>query len=100
MLVVSLHCVLGSDRHAQEARYDPDTQTPIETQAQRVALLELMVDKVDLETILIELGLVCYEKGEHLRCNWQDNVTVRTWDYAGKACEAASKNQSVRTVSK
>lgn len=49
------------------------------TQAQLIERLETLVDGSDLSSVVMALGLVCAEKAEHLRCNWQDEITARVW---------------------
>lgn len=62
-----------------------------------VVELESMVDKHGLLYVVQALELMCHEKAEHLRVNWQDNVTAKAWDNAAKACYKAS--QVAATVS-
>lgn len=42
--------------------------------------LEPLVDASTVGDVLLALGRVCNEKAEHLRCNWQDNITAAAWD--------------------
>jgi hypothetical protein len=42
--------------------------------------LEALIDKYGLQHILTGLELVCGEKADHIRSNWQDNATARSWD--------------------
>lgn len=53
--------------------------------------LEAMVDKHGLLYVVQALELLCHEKAEHLRVNWQDHNTARAWETAGKACYKASQ---------
>ena len=57
------------------------------TQDEAVAL-EALVDRCDLETVVDALGLICAEKAEHLRSNWQDGASAKLWD---KRCRALQK---------
>lgn len=41
--------------------------------------LELMVDRNGLFHVLTGLAIICEEKAEHLRSNWQDEITAKTW---------------------
>ncbi len=45
-------------------------------------LLEAEIDKHGLLHVLIGLELVCAEKAEHIRANWQDKITAKPWDKA------------------
>ena len=61
--------------------------------------LEALVDRHGLLHVLTGLELVCEEKAEHIRANWQDRKTAAFWDRAGKACGAAARANAVRDVS-
>ena len=47
--------------------------------------LEKLIDASSLLDVLTGLELVCAEKAEHIRCNWQDKATARPWDRASRA---------------
>jgi len=42
--------------------------------------IEQVVDSWNVETVLLMLETVCYEKAEHLRTNWQDPTTAKQWE--------------------
>ena len=42
--------------------------------------LEELIDKHGLRAITEELALICYEKSQHLRENWQDETAAKKWD--------------------
>lgn len=42
--------------------------------------LEAMIDRHGLLHVITGLGLVCGEKAEHIRQNWQDSSTAKAWD--------------------
>ena len=44
--------------------------------------LELMVDRYSVAEVLQALAQVCREKADHIRSNWQDQTTARSWDAA------------------
>ena len=44
--------------------------------------LEQLIDQHGLLYVVAALELVCQEKAEHLRVNWQDQASARTWDRA------------------
>jgi hypothetical protein len=46
--------------------------------------LEGMVDRHGLEAVIETLAEICYEKGDHLRTNWQDEKSAKSWDRMGK----------------
>lgn len=50
--------------------------------------LERMIDRYTLSTVLETVALICSEKADHIRENWQDERTAGAWD---KACERAMR---------
>jgi len=55
-------------------------------------ILEGLVDAHDLDGVIEALADVCFAKADHLRSNWQDDATARTWERAAKTLlKAASK---------
>lgn len=52
--------------------------------------LESLIDKHGLLHVITALDLICSEKAEHIRANWQDKITAKTWDKAGNALYTAS----------
>lgn len=51
--------------------------------------VERLVDATTLSAVLRALTEVCRGKAEHLRANWQDEATARSWDYAGRVIDRA-----------
>lgn len=49
--------------------------------------LEEMVDKYGLPTLLGWLRDICYEKGEHVRTNWQDGGLASGWESDARALD-------------
>jgi hypothetical protein len=49
-----------------------------------VEALERLVDAHGLLHVVTGLELMCSEKAVHIRTNWQDIVTSKVWDDAGK----------------
>lgn len=49
--------------------------------------LETMIDQHSLLDVLTGLVCVCEEKADHLRANWQDDVTARAWHSDAVAIE-------------
>jgi hypothetical protein len=58
-------------------------------------MLEELIDKHGLQHVLVGLELVCSEKAEHIRMNWQDQITAKPWDAAAKVCIAAARKVDV-----
>ncbi len=42
--------------------------------------LETLIDKHGLLHVLTGMEIVCSEKAEHARQNWQDEKTAKQWD--------------------
>jgi hypothetical protein len=47
--------------------------------------LESMIDKHGLLFVTTGLELICAEKAEHIRHNWQETRASKPWDKASKA---------------
>jgi hypothetical protein len=47
---------------------------------QMVGDLEELVDASSLSAVIEALALMCREKADHLRSNWQDKNAARTWE--------------------
>ena len=59
------------------------------------AALEALVDRHSVHAVLLDLAAVCFDKGDHLRSNWQDELTAKTWDRAAKICDKAAAKVEV-----
>ena len=44
--------------------------------------LKKLIDATSLLDVVIGLELVCSEKAEHIRVNWQDKQSANVWDKA------------------
>ena len=62
--------------------------------------LEAMVDKTDLATVLSALAMVCFQKAEHIRSNWQDRVMASEWERAGRTLDRAQVHTTIRALSR
>lgn len=65
------------------------TETPM------TEVLEALIDKHSLLDVLVGLELVCAEKAEHIRANWQDGQLAKAWDKAATVCGNAARHKSV-----
>lgn len=52
--------------------------------------LESLVDVTCLTDVVLALARMCNEKAEHLRSNWQDEKSARTWDKDAKQLDKCS----------
>jgi hypothetical protein len=41
--------------------------------------LEAVVDRVGIKNVVELLAIICQEKAEHIRTNWQDHTTAAVW---------------------
>ena len=41
--------------------------------------LEDLIDRTSLSELIDAISQICYEKAEHIRSNWQDDRTARSW---------------------
>jgi aspartate/glutamate racemase len=44
--------------------------------------IEYLIDRTTLREVVFTLAMVCTEKAEHLRANWQDDRSAHAWDNA------------------
>lgn len=53
--------------------------------------LEALIDAHGLTYVLCGISRVCSEKAEHLRANWQDNLSARHWGRDAAIVEKAAR---------
>lgn len=41
--------------------------------------LERLIDRDGIENVLTAIGMICYDKSDHILSNWQDSATARWW---------------------
>jgi hypothetical protein len=57
--------------------------------------IESLIDQSSVLDVLTAIELICAEKAEHIRHNWQDRATARPWDKVSKIVgNAAHKTQA------
>ena len=59
------------------------------------AEIEALIEKHSTLDVLTAIECICGEKAEHIRHNWQDNLTARRWDQASRAAGKAARNVAV-----
>lgn len=52
--------------------------------------LETLTDVNGIKTVLDTLGTVCREKADHLRTNWQDDLTAKAWETVADKIDKAT----------
>ncbi len=55
-------------------------------------VVEGLVDKLTLSTILEMLERICHKKAENLRTHWQDETTAKLWEKAARQIEQINVN--------
>lgn len=50
-------------------------------------IVEGLVDKLTLSTILEMLERICHKKAENLRTHWQDETSAKLWEKAARQIE-------------
>ena len=47
--------------------------------------IEHILDQTSLDAVIDALATVCWEKADHLRSNWQDDMSAKVWERKAKA---------------
>ncbi|WP_414621684.1 hypothetical protein [Calothrix sp. CCY 0018] len=50
-------------------------------------IVEGLVDKLTLSTILEMLERICHKKAENLRTHWEDEASAKLWEKAARQIE-------------
>jgi hypothetical protein len=58
--------------------------------------LEKMVDRTSLSDILLLLAVICEEKTDHIRANWQDKTTANVWARCGRELDVIAARFKAR----
>jgi hypothetical protein len=53
--------------------------------------IESLIDDSSLTDVLTAIELVCLEKAEHLRANWQDTDAAKSWESDAKQVYKATQ---------
>ncbi|MFS0516834.1 hypothetical protein ACEYW6_19245 [Nostoc sp. UIC 10607] len=56
-------------------------------QKEYMEILETLIDKLTLSTILEMLERICHKKAENLRNHWQDDASAKLWEKAARQIE-------------
>ena len=60
--------------------------------------LEALIDKSSLRQVVSALVQISYEKGQHIRENWQDRATASLWHQAGNELERVEEKLKSRNA--
>jgi hypothetical protein len=61
------------------------TMTDLEKCTEIENAVEALIDKYGLCPVVHGMSIVCSQKADHIRHNWQDNGLARQWDNAAKS---------------
>ena len=62
-----------------------------------ISKIEEMIDEKGIETLAENIALICSEKADHIRENWQDENLAEKWDLlAGIYLEAGFRIRDAR----
>ena len=53
--------------------------------------LEALIDETSLRAVVAAIAEIARDKAEHIRTNWQDNITAQAWDMSASRLEQADK---------
>lgn len=53
--------------------------------------LEALVDAHGLTRVVSTLSVICGEKADHLRSNWQDDRSAKLWEADGRVLDRAAR---------
>ncbi|MBF2014492.1 MAG: hypothetical protein IGS23_04615 [Rivularia sp. T60_A2020_040] len=52
-----------------------------------IEVLEALIDKLTLSTVLEMLERICHKKAENLRTHWEDEDSAKLWEKAARQVE-------------
>lgn len=52
-----------------------------------IEVLEALIDKLTLSTVLEMLERICHKKAENLRTHWEDENSAKLWEKAARQVE-------------
>ncbi len=67
-----------------------EADTAMQENDKQKAILEALIDRFNLPTILSALADVCYDKAAHVQENWQDRVLSKAWETNAVKCNATA----------
>jgi len=60
--------------------------------------LEALIDRVGMFETIVALSVICGDKAEHIRHNWQDKVTAKQWDTASNVLANTAKMPTIQKL--
>lgn len=60
--------------------------------------LEALIDANDLQHVLTGLELICAEKADHVRTNWQDKMLAKRWERAAALLGRLARHEVIASL--
>lgn len=60
--------------------------------------LEALIDSNGLLHVLTAIDLICIEKADYIKINWQDKVLARKWKSAARQIEKAYRAPAIQNL--
>ena len=79
----------------QQTRWNAAVDEAFGTKLNITETLERLIDQSSLLDVLVGLSLVCAEKAEHLKVNWQAPREGRPWITAGNRIEQIARQTEI-----
>jgi hypothetical protein len=54
---------------------------------EEIEILEALIDRLTLATVIEMLERICHRKAENLRTHWKDEISAKLWDKAARQIE-------------
>lgn len=54
---------------------------------EEMEILEALIDRLTLATVIEMLERICHRKAENLRTHWKDEISAQLWDKAARQIE-------------
>lgn len=54
---------------------------------EEMEILEALIDRLTLATVIEMLERICHRKAENLRTHWKDEISAKLWDKAARQIE-------------
>lgn len=61
-------------------------------------MIEILLDKYGMETVLDVLAQICFEKSEHLLSNWQAPNDAKAWQTCGIKLDHVKISKPINAV--
>lgn len=76
-----------------------DIHGKLESTMRDTEAMERLVDQIYLDQTLEMLAMICDEKAQHIRENWQDDDLADAWQRAGDRIGECALHEDIQDVS-